>query len=331
VATPSAPNTLVAAARESADWLRSHDGDLKDRIVYSDLWPLTSWYLDSPVRSMPFFADPEAFGHELEKSRADYFLTLRPRRFPGYEAAQVVGQVTVLERRSAPAGDLPRVLYLGSTWDTYLESLCGYGFFLESTAGRYGWEGTAFLDALTPQELSRYDAVAAAGFRWRDMRVADTDLSEYLEHGGTVVMDASQNLGGIAYSVADTIMFDTVIRRQTMPTAARIEVEPAFAERHPELTGLTAAPWIDTETGGPWTGAAYEARPGTPALETLVDAGGRPLVQLQRYGKGRVYWIAYNLVWHAFSHESDGEARLVRAVFEDALAGRRPAVTGSVR
>ena len=124
-------------------------------------------------------------------------------------------------RRCAPAVDLPRVLYLGSTWDTYLESLCGYGFFLESTAGRYGWEGTAFLDALTPRELSRYDAVAAAGFRWRDMRVADTDLSDYLEHGGTVVMDASQNLGGIAYSVADTIMFDTVIRRQTMPAAAR--------------------------------------------------------------------------------------------------------------
>jgi hypothetical protein len=42
-------------------------------------------------------------------------------------------------------------------------------------------------------------------------------------------------------------------------------------------------------------------------------------VATRQIGKGRVYWIGYNLVWHAFLTENADEQALIQAVFEDAL------------
>ncbi|MHB8705759.1 MAG: glycosyltransferase family 39 protein [Coriobacteriia bacterium] len=319
VATPRDVDPFVAAARDSANWLRVHDPAIAKRVVYSDLWPYTSWYLGSPAKAMPSFEETSAYGHELDKTHADYFVTVTAIPFATYRAAHRSGaSVVVLERISADSEALPRVLYLGSSWDNYLETLTDYSLYLESTAGRYGWEGSAFLDAYSADELSRYDAVAVAGFRWKRHGVGEQALDEYVRGGGVAVIDASQNLGGLAFSIADVIFLDTVVRRTTVPANAEISVSPAFAAGHPELGAVTASPWAD-ETGGAWAGATYEARPGTPPLETLASAGNRPIVQLQHLGKGRIYWIGLNLPWHAFSHGNDDEARLVREVLDEAL------------
>jgi ABC-type multidrug transport system ATPase subunit len=56
------------------------------------------------------------------------------------------------------------------------------------------------------------------------------------------------------------------------------------------------------------------------ADEVIAQAGGRPVVALQRVGKGRVYWIGYNLAWHAFYSENDDERALIGAVFDEALS-----------
>jgi 2-polyprenyl-3-methyl-5-hydroxy-6-metoxy-1,4-benzoquinol methylase len=103
-----------------------------------------------------------------------------------------------------------------------------------------------------------------------------------------LVADASQNLNGLAYSIADTIMLDTVVRRQVAPANATIRVTPGFSAVHPEIGAIDSSAFID-ETGGQWNGAAYEARPGLPPLETLATVGGAPAVQLQTLGRGRIY------------------------------------------
>jgi hypothetical protein len=326
VRPPAQTDPFVDAARSSAAWMKTYDPEYSNRVMYSDLWPLSSWYLETRVYPMPFFEEITAFGHELDKAQADYFFTLRARRFDAYRETHVTGPVTVLERGDAEPRELPRVLYLGKSWDNYVESLVDYDLYLESTAGRYGFEGTSFLDALSGEELAAYDAVAAAGFRWRDRAAGEAALQEHLDGGGSIVIDASQNIGGLAHSVLDTIMFDTVVRRGQLPPQARVEVSPSLAARYPGLSSITATPWID-EGGGPWGGAIYEARPGTPPLEVLATVDGRPLIQLQRVGKGRVYWLSYNLAWHAFSTENRSEARLISAVFDEALATAREART----
>lgn len=317
--TPTEPDRYVAAAKESAQWLIANDPQIADRVVYSDLWPCTSWYLGSPARAMPSFEETPAYAHELEKTHADYFVTVTARRFKTYREAHRSGtSVVVLKRASTETTGLPRVLYLGSSWDNYLETLTDYSLYLESSSGRYGWEGSAFLDEYSARELADYDAVAVAGFRWKKHGVGERALDAYVRSGGVVVIDASQNVGGLAFSIADVVFLETVVRRTTLPRDAGIAVDASFAAAHPDIGTISASPWVD-EAGGNWAGASYEARPGTPPLETLASVGGRPLVQRQRLGAGRIYWIGYNLPWHAFFTDNDGEARLVRAVFDDAL------------
>lgn len=319
--TPREPDRYVAASAESSAAMALRDSRIADKTIYSDVWPLIAWYLQTNVRPMPSFEDPRGYDHELEKSEADYFFTIRGRRFDAYTDALTVDSLVVLKRRpGATTTALPSVQYLGKSWDNYLESTTDFDFFLQSTAGRYGWEGSSFLDAHTAKELAASDVVAAYGWRWQNRAAAEEILSDYVEQGGTVIIDASQNLDGLAYSVAGTIMFDTFIRPGTVAPNADIEVRGALAAAHPRLARIDASPFVD-ETGGAWSGATYESRPGTPALSTLATVGGLPAIQSKRIGQGTVYFVSYNLVWHAFSTENAQERELIAAFFDEAING----------
>lgn len=318
VATTSwEPDRYVVAARETAAWL-VEQRSLEGAVVYSDLWPLTAWYARIPARPMPTYTRAEAFGHALDRDGVDYYVTIRGRRFPAYDTVLQAGPATVLERTAPPAQGLARVLYLGKAWDNYLESVTDYAFYLDGTAGRYGWEGTAFFDSVSADDLARYEAVAVYGIRWRDRASGEAALGKYLAAGGSVVIDASANLATLPYDLADTVVFDTVIRREVVARDAAIEVMPAFAGRHPEVGVVRASPFLD-EGGEPWYGAAYSPLPGAEELEVLATVGGRPAIVVRRVGSGRVYWIGCNLVWHAFLTENDAEMALVSAVFAEAI------------
>jgi hypothetical protein len=118
-------------------------------------------------------------------------------------------------------------------------------------------------------------------------------------------------------------MFDTVIRRESLPRDARIAVGPVLTERDPRLATIAAAPFVN-ESGGTWYGADYAPLPGSPELEVLATVGGRPAVALRRIGAGRVYWIGYNLVWHAYLTGNEDERALISAVFAEALGSPAP-------
>ena len=223
-----------------------------------------------------------------------------------------------MERSSQASATLPRVLYLGKGWDNYLEGVTGFDFYLDSNAGRYGWEGTAFFDSLSAETLATHKVVAMYGLKWRDRAVGEGALRRYVEQGGSVVFDASANLGALPYSLMDTVVFDTVVRRRLLPENASIRVTETFADAHPGFATVIAARFVN-EDGGQWYGADYEPLPGTDGGTVLATIDGRPLIIMKRIGKGRVYLAGYNLVWHASVMGSGDEGALVRAVFQDAL------------
>jgi hypothetical protein len=317
--TPDTPREMVVMARDSAAWLE-RQSDIDDAVVFSDLWPLSAWYLQMNVQPMPIFAEPAAYQHALDRSGADYYVTTSSRSFDGMITAERLPEGQVLERTDAAPTRTPRVLYLGKAWDNYLESLTRYTFYLDGDPGRFGWEGTAFIDGVSLDELSGYDVVALYGMRWRDRARGEAMLEEYVRRGGALVIDASANLGRPPYSLADTVMFNTTIRRGSLPADAEIELLPPFARRHPGLGEIDAAPFVD-ETGSAWYGAEYATLPGTPDLDVLATVDGRPAVAMRRLGEGRVYWIGHNLVWHAFLTQNTDERALIEAVFAEALGG----------
>jgi len=314
--TERTPGEYAAAAKDTSAWLASQPG-ASDSTVVSDIWPYTAWYLKQHVRPMSSYETSAAYGHELDKSGADYYVTIRPRRFPEFEQGFTARPVTVLARSAEPSSTIPSVQYLGKSWDNYLEQLTDFDFNLMSTAGRYGWEGSAFLDGLTADELAQHDAVAIYGVKWHKRADGERALQSYVEQGGSVVFDGSQNLDDPAYQMGGTVAFDSIVRQETMPADAQVEVDPTFARKH-ALDPVVASPFIN-EGGGAWSGASYVERPGTASLKTLATAGGEPVVSYRDVGKGRVYFIGYNLAWHAFNKDNTTEAALIRAVFADAI------------
>lgn len=308
------PDDTVVEAKRTTAWLAAR-ADIDSAVVYSDLWPITSWYLHRKTPAMPLFDDEAAVGHELEVNDADYYITLRPTP-KGYVTGFVSGEGRVVRASNAGRRPLPDVLYLGAGWENYLERLDGYGMHLVHHEGEYDAQGTVFLDAATPEQLERFHVVTAFGFLWRERSSAERSLMSWVDDGGTLVIDASRNLQPPA-SLSDCVLFDTVIRRRALPKIADIEVAGDFAASHPGLPKRIAARFA-ADDGEPWYGASYEALPGSEPLRVLASAGGRPVLAERRWGRGRVLWVGYNLFWHAFRSGDPAEAALVRAVMAEA-------------
>jgi len=325
--TPRVPeNDIVASAQQAAVWLKSRPDAAEARVV-SDIWPYAAWYMRNDVRPMPSFEASAAYGHELDKNDDAYYVTTEPRRFSGFAEAFRTPDAIVLARNSEPTQTLPKIQYLGKSWDNYLEELTGFNFYLMSTAGRYGWEGSAFLDSLSSDELAASDAVAVYGVKWHSRADGERALQRYLENGGSVVFDGSQNLADPAFAIGGTVVFDAVVNQDTLPKNAQVSLDPVFAREH-GLDPIVASPFVD-EGGGAWSGASYVERPTTPPLGVLAWAGGRPLVSYRDVGRGRVYFLAYNLAWHAFNKGNASEAALVRAIFDDAVRHAKDAKEAS--
>jgi hypothetical protein len=317
------PDKLLPAARASAEWLRSVEPYPERLLVYSDLWPLTSWYLGSAARPMPIFKDPAAYTHEMAKNHPDYFVTIRGGHYKGYVVAMTTGPVKVLKRQDRTDDGLPKICYLGKAWENYLEDLGDYRFDLVTDAGQYWREGTAFMDAYTPKQLAGYDAVAVYGVRWHDRGVAERTLDTYVRAGGVVFIDTSRNIGDLAYPLQDTILLGTIIGQKQLPREASLVVSADFASRHPGVLTSIPTSFLD-ESGGPWRGAVYAPLNPADKREVIASLNGQPVISIQRLGAGKIYWMADNLVWHAFYSKDPREARLIGAVIEDGLRKSLP-------
>lgn len=312
------PDPTVADARKTAAYL-SRQPSSAQGTVFSDMWPVTAFYARRNVLAMPFFEDARAFGHELDKRDAAYYITVHPETPSRFSAVFDTGSARVL-KRDRPLTPLPRALYLGSGWENYLEELQGFTTYLKHEEGDYNLEGTAYYDGVTLEELKRYPYVVAFGGLWHDRGNAERLLMRYVEEGGTLVFDASGNLSEPT-SLGESVLFDTVIARQHVSENATISLDPDFSANHPEVGRISPSAWR-TETGEPWFGAGYSALPGSGPLRVLARLDGKPLVAERAWGKGRVIWVAYNLPWHAKTSHNPGEARLVAAILDEAARQR---------
>jgi hypothetical protein len=49
----------------ASHWLMNYDPDYKSKIIYSDLWPHSGWFLQTNVQKMPQFKDNKAYYNNL--------------------------------------------------------------------------------------------------------------------------------------------------------------------------------------------------------------------------------------------------------------------------
>jgi hypothetical protein len=312
LADPPQKDPLVADAIETSRWLKRADPGISEAKIYSDLWPLFSWYLKQKVDPMPFFKDQRAFNHELEKQNVDYYLTIRNRRIPSYEMVTQIGAVAVFKKNLSRFSPRRRILYLGMNWEHYLEEILDFKYFVEHEPGRYYIGKGLYVDAYGLEELRRFPLVVLYNFRWHDRKAAESLLREYVESGGRLIVDASGNKLSMPYNLeGDTFLGVSVVRRQ-LPAEPEVKFTDGF-----RVSDLDFRPFLSG--GRSWYGMTYENLDKDVPFRVLATANGQTLIAEQKMGRGKVIWLGFNLVWHSFYKKNDAEQKLIQRLVDYAL------------
>ncbi|AXV38789.1 MAG: hypothetical protein CIT01_10175 [Methanobacterium sp. BRmetb2] len=317
-AMPNKKDYIVEDSKKASEFLKNYDSSYKSKLIYSDVWPTFSWYLEANIKPMPSFNDIRAYNHELEKYNVDYYLTIYGNRnLTSYDKIGQFGTVGVYKKNLNKFETKPVMLYIGKNWQNYVENVLGFkAFIINGLSMDYGakeydikkMNEDLYLDDYSLDELKKYDAVLLYNFAWHDQHKAENLILTYVKDGGTVIIDLSGNLDGIYYGLDDSIFLNTLITRKSLNENPKIVFSSNLTNE-----SIKFSPFI-TEDGGIWYGANYEAL-GENKIKNLVVADGKTLIGIQKIGKGKIIWVGYNLFFHAFYYNNTIEKEMVKDIF----------------
>lgn len=300
------PDYIVENAHSASVWFEKYDPNYHNKTIYSDTWPTLSWDLKTNVQPMPTFKNQSAFNHELEKYNIDYYINVHGGEFESYDTVTHIGTVYIYHKNLSKFNDKPRMLYIGRNWQNYVEDVLEFkAFVYYKNPNGNGTANSVFIDDYSPEELNNYSHVLLYNFGWHNKKKAQDLILNYASSGGTVVIDTSNNLDGIYYNLNSTIFLDMVITRQSLSPNPKIWINPDLNET------AEFAPFLSD--GQTWYGAHYKPM-GNNTIENIVTVDGNTLVGVQRVGEGKIIWMGYNFVWHAFHLESKEESRLIQKI-----------------
>jgi hypothetical protein len=303
-------------------WMDSNVENSTDVMIASDVYPALRYHLERRIYPMPPFQVDHIRKMEdwLDTYEMEYFVTVHGYpEMKRFEPVFTSGDVTIYERREAPS-DIPRVLLVGKSVDRHLvEVLDTQDIRVEANLNvipdDYSSTDGTYIDDHTVDELLEYDAVLLYGFRWHDRLDAEELVAEYARRGGTVLVDATQNLGGLPSNfngIEDTTFLNVLVQRGSLAEDGAVTV------LQPELVHGTASPEFGpfvSESGGTWYTAVYSPLENV-MLRPLVTYGGSTLVQEQTIGEGRILWMSGNLGFHAYLRGTAAEKQLLQDLFE---------------
>ena len=100
----------------ASSWLTKYDPDYKDKIIYSDYWPHSAWYLKTDVEMMPLFKDNQIlysrlkeynlnnndfrhYNQELVNNNADYYFCIYTElNLTSYKEIKEFGKVVIYKK-----------------------------------------------------------------------------------------------------------------------------------------------------------------------------------------------------------------------------------------
>jgi 4-amino-4-deoxy-L-arabinose transferase-like glycosyltransferase len=297
-----------AEAMAVATFLQGSVPDYEEALYYSDDWVFTAWHAMTPMYAMPFFEDYGSFEHQLQKYGVDYYITYRGPNFPTYKEVFHRGETWVLQRQEVV--EKPRFLFIGAAWENYLEPLLGFEYYLID-GGKEIEEWSDYVDDYAIDELLAYDFVALYQFKWHDLSKAEALLDAYVASGGTLVVDCSGNDASFGYKLDGYVFLDTNIIRAELTSESVIDPEDVREE-------YTFSSFVYGD--GSWYGDTYLPVAAQPDLHVYAYVEDTMLMAMETRGEGRILWIGYNYVFHAFDNKNTSEARLLQEAFED-IAG----------
>lgn len=317
-----AEDKLNTSMTRAVAWLKANVPNIETKTIFwSSSWrAFLSWHTRQNARGMPAFKDERAYEHELQKHKADYYVEISQaenyRYLHSYKLFKKLFyknySTFILSKKPGAVQGKPRVLYIGQNWQNYIEEVLGFQYFVFHKSQRYGYKlnKAQYLDEYSLRELKQFPMILLYNFRWHNRQDAEAMLASYLEDGGTVIVDATANVTGVGtlYNLDDQDFLGIKIQKKALSRNPSITLKSALQSEPVVFSPFT--------TGrSTWIGATYQgSREHT--LKPLATADGNVLIGEQKIGKGKVYWIGYNLVWHAFETDNREEQRLLQKLWE---------------
>jgi 4-amino-4-deoxy-L-arabinose transferase-like glycosyltransferase len=95
--------TFTVDIGDASNWIKEHDPDYKNKIIYSDYPPAVSWYLKKQVNGAytRLYSNSEEFSKRLQKKDAYYYIDSLSEPKPdldGYHIVKTFGTVAVYEK-----------------------------------------------------------------------------------------------------------------------------------------------------------------------------------------------------------------------------------------
>ncbi len=330
-------NAVVAIGRwgmpedvkAASDWLRPRLS-AKSKI-YSDYYVALAWFLRKPIIVMPIYADPRAVEHELTKYDADYFVSIwQSKNMSYYSKKTQYGTVSIFAPNNRSRPDKPRILFIGQDLDHYIEDILQFRYYVVRRLSPFADDatraiGTTFLDGYSLADLKEYPTILLYNFRWRDIETSEDTFLAYVEQGGTIIIDTSGNSGNYLYDLDNGSLFSISIVNASLSKNAPVSIVNSSAVNSADINTSRFAPWVD-ENGNPWKGSTYrQTSPGRKASihDTATVDKQKLLIGTMNYGKGKIVWIGYNFMFHAFYYKNTQERNLVRGAFSAAIPDSR--------
>ena len=289
----------VESLNQATNWLKQYDPDYGSRKIRSNIWPGAVWNLRMFMDKQPTVNTTNLTTHELQKYDIDYYISTESLNIDSYPLLKNFGQVNIYKKDPSKIENKTRMLYIGQNWQNYIDQVLGLkAYVIYENKGHAIRGKSTEIDSHSLEELQQYPYILLYNFKWRDQEKAEELLLKYVESGGTLVIDVSGNMEGTFYSLDNSEFLHTIITRKRLPENPRVEPE-----------SVKLSPFL--EDGQPWYGADYQST-GENKIEPLVTANGRTLIGVQKIGKGRIIWIGYNFVWHAFHTDNPDEMRLIQ-------------------
>ncbi|MBF4475270.1 glycosyltransferase family 39 protein [Methanobacterium formicicum] len=285
----------------AANWLKEYDPQYSTKKIRSNQWPGMVWNLRTYMDKQPTWNTTELISHELEKNNIDYYISTQSLNLEAYPQVAQFGDVFIYQKDPSKIENKTQMLYIGQNWQNYIDEVLGFkAYVIYENLGQVVRGKPTEIDSHSLEELQKYPYLLLYNFKWNDQEKAEELLTRYVESGGTLVIDASGNLEGSFYNLDNAEFMNTIITRKSLE--ANPKIEPNTVNFSPFLS--------DGET---WYGAHYEPT-NQSQIQPLVTADGNILIGEQKIGKGRIIWIGYNLVWHAFHLENPEEKVLIQSV-----------------
>ena len=205
------------------------------------------------------------------------------------------------------ATDATPILFIGSDlyYDTFLRALSLTG--LRSNLCIPVKGPSKYVDSYTLEELRQFPAIVLYGYDYKDLNKMAQLLSQYVDEGGSLFLEANGSPDYKAESLPDPFPV-----RGTYTYIVMDEWSFNVSD-HPISQGVNFTAFAPPLFGAGGWGISTSYKIADWAEAVLVS-GGRPVIVVGEYGGGRVVWSGMNLFYHAKSYRNSEESRFIRRI-----------------